>query len=246
MFHHALALALLVAATAPAATAQKIPSAEAGVASLSFAAFAAPAETVTVKPGDAAWTEQILPAYAVRLIDEAKNRPRPGTDGVPAGTLLFGYQLSTGMAFCPPLDPAKPFKRVQCFRDLDNDGKFDAGYVSGDQDADSRYFSSFLRAIMAVPKYRYERVSGDLLPPATGRIVFVDIKDGAPRFQLHVDKAKMVNITTCRIAEPGVCDAFGVRLKFSPGDGGALSLTFVGAATNRSLDVMNEFDPLKP
>lgn len=246
MLYRPFALAVLVAAMAPAATAQKIPSAEAGVASLTFAAFVAPAEPVTVSPGGVAWTERVLPEYAVRLIDEAKQRPRPGTDGVPAGTLLFGYQLSTGMAYCPPLDPAKPFKRVQCFRDLDNDGKFDAGYVSGDQNAESRYFSNFLRAITAVPKYRYERVSGDLLPSAAGSILFVDMKDGAPRFQLRVDNEKLITITSCAVTSPGVCNAYGVQMQFSTGDGGALSLTFDGAATNRSLSVMNEFDPLKP
>ena len=229
----------------PAAVAQKIPSAEAGVAPLAFGSFSPPGEAVTVKPGEVAWVEQVVPLYVVKLLDAAKPRPRPTTDGVPAETLLFGYQLSTGMAYCPPLNPEKSFKRVQCFRDLDNDLKFDAGYVSDGDDADSRYFSSFLRAIAAVPKYRYERAPETLMPAATGSIIFVDMKDGAPRFKMRLDNANLENVHACDVTEPNVCNVFGVQLRFDSLQPGGLTLNFEGAATNRSLSIMNTFDPLK-
>jgi hypothetical protein len=240
-----LLLALAAGALAPAAVAQKIPSAEAGVAPLAFAEFSPPGETVTVKPGEVAWQERVIPLYVVRLIDPAKPRPRPNTDGLPAQTLLFGYQLSTGMAYCPPLNPDKSHKRVQCFRDLDNDLKFDAGYVSDGDDADSRYFSSFLRAIAAVPKYRYENAPDANMPAATGSIIFVDMKDGAPRFKMRLDNENLENIHACEVTEPSVCNVYGVQLRFGSLQEGALTITFEGAATNRSLNIMNTFDPLK-
>lgn len=240
-----LAITAVALALTPAAVAQKIPSAEAGVAPLGFATFSPPAESVTVKPGEVAWTEQVLPLYVVRLLDPAKPRPRPTTDGLPAQTLLFGYQLSTGMAYCPPLNPEKSFKRVQCFRDLDNDLKFDAGYVSDGDDADSRYFSSFLRAIAAVPKYRYERAPEAQMPAATGSIILVDMKDGAPRFKMRLDNENLENIHACEVTEPGVCNVYGVQLRFGALQPGGLTLIFEGAATNRSLSIMNTFDPLK-
>lgn len=115
-------LATAALALTPVAAAQKIASAEAGVAPLSFAGFAPSAATVTVNPGDIARTEQVYPANAVGLLDPAKPGGRPGADGLPAGALLFGYQLSTGMAYCPPLNPEKSFKRAPRFRlRLDNE-----------------------------------------------------------------------------------------------------------------------------
>ncbi|OYX48541.1 MAG: hypothetical protein B7Y90_10080 [Alphaproteobacteria bacterium 32-64-14] len=245
MRYRDLALASVVAMMAPVAMAQKIPSAEAGVAPLAFDAFAAPAPSVTVAPGGVAWIEQIIPVYAVRLIDPAKQRPRPSTDGLPAGALLFGYQLSTGMAYCPPLNPEKSFKRVQCFRDLDNDMKFDAGYVSDGHDADNRYFSSFLRTIAAVPKYRYERVSGDLMPTAKGSVIYHDMKDGAPRFKLRIDNETLENVHACDVTAPGACTIFGVHIRYEAAPQGALAITFDGALTQRALDILNARDPLK-
>jgi len=239
--------AIVSAALAPAALAQKIPSAEAGMAPLVLAGFAPGSGPITVKPGDVAWTEQVHPALAVRLLDEAKPRVRPNVEGAAAGTLLFGYQLSTGIAYCPPLDPTKSFKRVQCYRDLDNDGKFDGGYVSGDEDADSRYFSNFLSRLAAVPKYRYEPASGDLLPAAMAKIVYVDMSDGAPRFRTRLDNENMENLHTCKVQTPGVCYVLGVWFRFAPAEQpGALTITFEEAAPERSFDVMNTSDPLKP
>lgn len=240
-----LFLVMAAAALAPVAVAQKIPSAEAGVAPLALAEFSPPAETVTVKRGEVAWVEQVVPVHVVRLLDEVKFRPRPNADGLPAQTLLFGYQLSTGMAYCPPLNPEKSFKRVQCFRDLDNDLKFDAGYVSDGDDADSRYFSSFLRAIAAAPKYRYEHAPEALMPAATGSIIFHDMKDDAPRFRMRLDNANLENIHVCEVTEPNVCVAFGVQLNFEPAQDGAVTFTFEAAASNRGFDIMNEFNPLK-
>jgi hypothetical protein len=230
---------------APAAMAQKIPSAEAGTAPLVLAPFEAPAPTISVRPGEVAWTEHLVPLYAARLIDPAKPRGRPGADGVPADTLLFGYQLSTGMAYCPPLNPEKSTKRVQCFRDLDNDGKFDAGYVSDGHDADTRYFSSFLHAITGVPKYRYEQVSGAMMTAAPASIIFVGMQDGAPRFRVRIENENLEDIETCEVSEPGVCTAMGVHLRFDPAQQGSLTLTFDGADANRAVGVMNEYDPLK-
>ncbi len=239
-------LAIAALALTPAATAQKIPSAESGVAPLAFAGFAPSAATVTVKPGDTAWTEQVYPANAVRLLDPAKPRGRPGADGLPAGALLFGYQLSTGMAFCPPLNPAKSFKRVQCFRDLDNDGTFDGGYVTGDDDADSRYFSTFLHAITGVPKYRYESVSGDLLPGAATRVILADMKNGAPRFRLQIDNETLESLLVCYLPQSGVCYVLGVQFAFAAADNGAVTLTFHGSTPVRTIDIRNTSDPLKP
>ena len=204
--------------------------------------------TVTVKPNDVAWTEQARPAMAVRLLDASLKRPRPNVDGVPAGTLLFGYRLSTGYAYCPPLDIDKPTRDVQCYRDLDGDGTFDGGYVTGERDADNPYFSSYLRALISVAKYRYEEAPGTLLPPASVSVVFAEMKNGAPRFRIYIGRQLMKTVLDCKPVDKDTCDVLGVRLSHAPSADpkGATTLSFEGAASERMFDVSNFSNPLKP
>ena len=241
-------LACLSVMLAPAATAQKLRSAEDGQVPLTLDAFMPQQPTLIVRPGETAWTEGVRPAYAVRLLDQTETRVRPTVEGVPAGTLLFAYRLSSGYAYCPPLDVTRPTKDVQCYRDVDNDGKFDGGYVTGERNAESPYFSTFLKSLAATPKYRYEHAFGTLLPPAPARVVFAEMKNGAPRFRLYIGREQMKNLIDCEPAEAGVCDALGVRLSFAPADGqkNAITLTFQGAVPERGVDVMNTVNPLKP
>jgi hypothetical protein len=240
-------LFFLALALAPMAWAQKIRSAEDGAVPLAFDAFAPSQDAVTVKPGEAAWTEGVRPAMAARLLDATQKRARPVVEGVPAGTLLFGYRLSTGYAYCPALDVSKPWKNVQCYRDLDGDGTFDGSYATGEKDADNPYFSSFLRALTGTPKYRYERVAGSLLPPAAAQFIFVDMKGGTPRFRLKVGKDKLRNLIECKTQSVGECDVWGVRLAFAPASEGqgAITISFVGVAPDRTFGVVNDVDPLQ-
>lgn len=238
-------LLILAIALAPAASAQKLRSAEEGSVPLRFGAFAPAQTTITAKPGDTLWTETVNPAWAVKLLDPTQKRTHPIVEGVPAETLLFGYRLSSGYAYCPPLDVNRPTRDVQCYRDVDNDGKFDGGYVTGEQDADTPYFSSFLKALAPVPKYRYEPAHGSLLPAAPAHVVFADMKNGVPRFKLHVGKDPMRNLVDCEIVSPGVCDALGVRMNFAAAANGAVTFTFEGSASDRVFDIMNHTNPLK-
>ena len=241
-------LLILAVALAPTAAAQKIRSAEQGSVPLALDPFTHERATVTVKPGDTAWTEAVRPTKVVRLLDAAPPRVRPGgIDGVPAGALLFGYRLSTGFAYCPEIDTARMSTRVQCFRDLDDDGTFDGGYVTNDTAADSRYFSSFLQGLVAVPKRRYEPAAGADLPAAPVRVVYAGMKKGAPRFNLFVDKARMDNTLECVVQQPGVCDVLGVRIAFAAAADpkGAIILAFEGAAQNRIFDVLDPINHLQ-
>jgi hypothetical protein len=239
-------LLVLAMTLTPMASAQKLRSAEDGSVPLTFDSFTLQGSTISIKPGDAAWSEGVRPAMAVRLVDATVKRPRPAVEGVPAGTLLFGYRLSTGYAYCPSLNVEKPWKDVQCYRDLDGDGTFDGGYVTGERDAKNPYFSAFLKGLTSVPKYKYESASGALFPPATASFVFVDMKQGAPRFRVHVGKDPLKNLFECRLQSDGVCDVLGVRLAFATTDQGALSISLQGAAPERTFDLVNVSNPLKP
>ena len=234
-----LAVAL---ALAPAAAAQKIARAEQGSVPLAFDDFKHGHTTVVVKPGEAAWTETIRAAKAVRLLEPVVERTRPKVAAVPAGTVLYGYQLSGGMAYCAPIDLTKINRDVQCVRDLDGDGTFDGSYITSDEGADSRYFSSFLKSLTATKKARYEPAAHTDLTPAAARIVYAGMKNGAPRFSLFIDNDKLDELFDCEIQKPGVCDILGVRLAYGPAEGSkdSITLAFEISAPNR---LINLYDP---
>jgi hypothetical protein len=234
----------LLAALAPAAAAQKLKRAEQGSVALVLDAFTQEHKTITVKPGEIAWTENVRPAKVVRLVDAAVERSRPKVEGIAAGTLLFNYQLSGGIAYCAPIDLARVNTDVQCLRDLDGDGTFDASYITSDRGADNRYASSFLKSLVALPKTRYEPASNADLAPAPTRIVYAGMKNGAPRFNLFIEKDRMDEPISCSVPEPGVCEVLGVRLAFAAASEpkGAVTLSFISAARNRGIGMTEHSD----
>jgi hypothetical protein len=238
-----LALAL---ALAPAGAAQKIPRAEQGSVPLVFDDFERGHTTVVVKAGETAWTENVRAADAVRLVDPVVERIRPKVDGVPAGTVLFGYRLSTGTAYCAPIDLSKVVRESQCVRDLDGDGTFDGAYITDDLGVDGRYFSSFLKSLVATKKARYEPASSADLQPAAARVVFAGVQNGAPRFNVFIDGDKLKGPFECRVREAGVCEVLGVRFAYGPAEGSkdAVTLAFEGSAPNRKITLYNSTNHL--
>lgn len=234
-------LAMMLAA--PAAFADKVPRAEMGKVRLVLADATPQNKAVVLKPGELAWDELVRPADTVRLLDEAPVRIRPNkTDGAPAGAVLFGYQLSSGVAYCAPGDVSKMDRSVQCFRDFDADGKFDGGYVTRETSVDTRYFSSLVHGLTAVTKIRYEPAASGDLPAARMRVVYKGLKKQSPRFDVYVEDAKLEKPIDCAVSEAGVCELLGRSVAFTTQADGAIQLTVLDIAPNRTMAL---YDPNK-
>lgn len=221
-----LAVAFLAGIAAiGAAHAQKIPSTEAGIVIFALESQEAMSAATTLSPGDVAWTEVARPALVVRLLDDAEERTRPRkAAAVPAGTLLFVFRLSSGDAYCAPIDPESANGRVQCFRDLDDDGTFDAGYITRSRQPRSHYTPSFVHGIMSVPKYRYEKASFQDAEPIELPIVYRGMKDGEPVFRVEFENNRNIEEKSCEAVSEGVCSQLGRTLEVAPAAGGDVSL----------------------
>lgn len=207
------------------ADAQKIPSSEAGIVIFALEPVSAMEAPVEVRKGDVAWTETGRPALVVRLLDDAEERTRPQkADAVPAGTLLFGMRLASGDAYCAPIDPEAANGRVQCFRDLDDDGTFDAGYLTGSRQAGSRYTPGIVRAIMSVPKYRYEKASYRDAEAIELPIVFRGMDDGVPTFRVEFQDNRLVKDSECEPVSDSVCKQIGREIAVSAASDGRTGL----------------------
>lgn len=228
------AIVLMASVMAGGAQAQKIPSSEGGIVIFALEPVEAMTEVVEVARGDVAWTETVRPALAVRLLDDAAERTRPQkADAVPAGTLLFGMRLSSGDAYCAPMDPEAANGRVQCFRDLDDDGTFDAGYLTGGRQTGSRYTPGIVRSINAVPKYRYEKASYQDLEAIELPVVFRGMERGMPQFRVEFENNRLIEDKGCEPVSENVCaqNSRAVAVSSAPaGRVGLLAMERTGAA----------------
>lgn len=211
---------VLAATLCGAAQAQPIPRAEHGSVPLTAERPAGLEHGVTVRPGEVAWTEAFRPAYAVRLVDEAPERRAPGkTAAVPAGTLLFAYELSTGKAFCPMVDYKAPVPKVQCFRDLDNDGRFDAGYVTSVDGLKSQVTAGYVHSLAPMRKLAYQPADARDAQPIEGSFVYKGVRKGQHVFQARIQRETLDSLIACQPVSETSCAIFGMVLEITPKDG---------------------------
>jgi hypothetical protein len=232
----AACLAVFAALPGPAA-AQMIPRAEKGAVPLIAAGDLPTGHVAVVGKGEAAWTERYHPAKAARLLDEAPARARPaGLRGVAAGTVLFGYQLRGGYAYCPRLDYSAARRDVQCFRDLDGDGTFDAGYVTDLRGLDSQVLAAFVHLLQPVRKLRYETVDPEQSFIVESRWLYDGVRDGKPSFRVSIDQDVLPTRRFCEPADDGVCVVAGRRLSVSA-EGQKTRIELLPGSVQTSLNV---------
>jgi hypothetical protein len=70
------------------------------------------------------------------------------------------------------------------------------------------------------------------------------MKNGAPRFNLFIEREKFDKPMNCAPVSPGVCDMLGVRLSYAAADGG-VRLTFDAAGEDRMINLIASGDPFR-
>lgn len=226
-----LALTSALAVAAPAMAGKKVPSAEQGSVPLVIAAPQGLETPVTIRLGEVAWRETFRPERNVRLLDAAAPRKRPAAQAVPAGTVLFGYRLGSGVAYCPTGDLTRGVVTVQCFRDFNRDGKFEGAYVTEYMETGSRYMAGSVHALGPAGNMRYERIEAADAAPIEGAFRFVGFKGGIAQFRLLIDNIETDIAHACEPVAGGACRMVGLTLRVEPqGDRAQVSLLDVSPA----------------
>ncbi|MEA1943338.1 MAG: hypothetical protein U9P68_13925 [Pseudomonadota bacterium] len=197
---------------------------------------------IYVEPGDTVWSETLHPSHAVRLLDETPERNRPRhADGVPADSVLFGVHLSDSIAYCQPIAYEDAVRRVQCYRDLDDNGTFDGTYLSRQRGLDSHYLVAYVHALTAVSQVRYEPVEQPGTLSTTGEVVF-DMHRGQPVFRRRIGEETLDSRSSCSPLPdtPATCDLFGVRMEMEPSGDGRYRIRLIRAIPQRGLVVQIE------
>ncbi len=179
----------------------------------------------TKQAGDVLKLRDVLGRFQVGVTRTARLKvdtlPRPGAypQSVPAGTTLFQVSLDNGVGFCAPLLPNQGVRQTQCFRDLNDDGTFDAGYVTGTVDRAAHIYSARLRGLSPIPQTPYELTEGTLIPSEETELVVGSISGNIIRFDYRFNGVKLTE-TECEIQSDTPCRILNQEFLFEPLKGG--------------------------
>ncbi|WBQ10646.1 hypothetical protein L2D01_02440 [Hyphomonadaceae bacterium ML37] len=218
-----------------AAQAQMVPRAEHGAVPLILEPMEA-FEPITVARGERVFNERLTPRYVARMTEDAPERPRPGPlPGAAAGDLLYGVRLQTGFAYCQRIDVAAPNRTVQCYRDFDDNGTFDGGYVTEHNGFATQVIPSLLHGLAGIPSVAFERASPAAFGSVDGHWTFDRWRRGKARFHLFVEGQRLSDPMTCEPLDdhPGLCSLAGLALRITETSGGGATITLAGQAERR-------------
>lgn len=179
----------------------------------------------TKQVGDVLKVRDVLGRFAVGVTQTARLKvdtiPRRGAfpQSVPAGTTLFQVSLDNGVAFCTPLQPNQGVRQTQCFRDLNNDGTFDAGYLTGPVERGVHIYGAELRGLAPIPQTPYELTEGALIPREETELVVSSILGNTIRFDYRFNGAKLTE-KECDIKSDKPCRILNQDFLFEPHQGG--------------------------
>jgi hypothetical protein len=157
-----------------------------------------------LKPGAVIGRFDVAVTQTARLKVETISRRGTYPKSVPAGTILFQVQLDNGVGFCVPLLPDQGVRRTQCFRDLNNDGTFDAGYITDHIDRGLRLYGGRLQGLAPIPQTPYELTPGDLIPPEPADVVVRSVFANMVKFDYTLNGVKLTG-KECLIASDQPC-----------------------------------------
>ncbi len=172
-----------------------------------------------LKQGDVIGRFDVQVTQTARLKVDTISRRGSYPKSVPAGTILFQVQLDNGVGYCTPLLPDQGVRRAQCFRDINTDGTFDAGYVTDYINRGSRIYGARLQGLSPIPQTPYEPTPGDLIPSEPADVVLRSIFGNTIKFDYKLNGVKLSE-KECQIDGDKPCRILGQAYLFEIQSGG--------------------------
>lgn len=172
-----------------------------------------------LKVGDEIGRFEVALTQTARLKVDTISRRGSYPRSVPAGTILFQVSLDNGFAYCAPLMPDQGVRRTQCFRDLNNDGTFDAGYITEYIYRGAQIYSGRLQGLSPIPQTPYELTPGDLVPAEQTQLVVSSILGNTVRFGYRFNGVNLLE-KECPINSDKPCRLLNQNYQFEAQAGG--------------------------
>jgi hypothetical protein len=164
-----------------------------------------PAIGSQLRPNQQVATFMIVPKTTATTTTASPRRPGAFPESLPAGTPMFQINVDNGVAYCAFWGPTQGLRETQCFRDLNNDGTFDAGYLTYDPLVGKSLFIGRIARLAGMPPVAYATQPNASVAPEPFSYRFVRVRDGIAEFkpQFGLDR-RGFRITKCnlRVNEP--------------------------------------------
>jgi hypothetical protein len=186
-----------------------------------------PAAGTVFRPNQQVASFMIAPKVTAILKTATLRRPRAFPESLPAGTALFQVQVDNGFAYCAFWGPTQGVRQTQCFRDINNDGSFDASYITYSPLVGTSLYVGRIAGLAAMPPVAYEVQAEASGTPEPFSYRFLRVREGVAEFkpQFGADK-RGFKIIKCNLRDGTPCGLGAADYVFQENAGG-LTLTSV-------------------
>jgi hypothetical protein len=176
----------------------------------------------------------ISPTVTVVTKADSLRRPRTFPESLPAETPMFQVKVDNGFAFCAFWGARQGVRDTQCFRDIDNNGTFDASYTTYRSIVGTSLYIGRIAGLAPMRPIAYETKVVDL-PPDNITFRFLRVKDGVAEFKPQFGANRRgFAVIRCDLREPDGCSLAGSKFVFEP-LGAGLKITSVTPGTGEFL-----------
>jgi hypothetical protein len=189
-----------------------------------------PAAGTLIRPNATVATFMIAPKTVAVLKTATLRRPRAFPESLPAGNQLFQVQVDNGFAYCAFWMPTQGVRNTQCLRDINNDGTFDASYMTYSPLVGTALYIGRMAGLAPMPPIAYDIQPTATFTPEPFSFRFLRIREGVAEFKPQFGANKRgFAIVKCNLANAAPC-ALGANDYVFQEEAGSLTVTSVTAA----------------
>jgi hypothetical protein len=167
-----------------------------------------PAVGTVIRPNTTVSTYMIAPKTVAVLKTATLRRPRAFPESLPQATQLFQVQVDNGLAYCAFWVPAQGVRNTQCLRDINNDGTFDASYMTYSPLVGTALYIGRMAGLAPMPAVAYDIQPTATFMPEPFSFRFVRVREGFAEFKpqfgankrgFALVKCNLANATPCAL-----------------------------------------------
>jgi hypothetical protein len=185
-----------------------------------------PSSGTIIQPDQQLISFAITPSVTIVTKTASLRRPRAFPESLPAGTPMFQVGVDNGFAYCAFWGAQQGLRETQCFRDINNDGTFDASYLTYNPLIGTTLYVGRIARLASMPPIAYEQQPVETVQEDfTFR--FLRIKGGFAEFKPQFGtKRRGFRIVGCDLSSQSGCVLGGHKFFFSQ-SGTALTISSV-------------------
>jgi hypothetical protein len=188
-------------------------------------------------PNQSVVAYEVSPRTRVRLATPSPARAGAFPASLPKDAILFQVGLDGIDGYCSVRAPNHGERRSQCFIDINNDGKFDASYITNRAWHGQAIYWGQVASLASIPALSYTSDNQAPIATETMTFYFKRVRNGKAEFQIGLGpRNNGLPTISCPIDGTNVCRLGGHRLVLEAA-GASVKVLSITAASDE-LDIV--------